>query len=114
MPAKAQFPMTMPGGDIMPHMSARNRTRMMDLVFEGSGGFDRLLAFAEKNDENYTVFFKEWAKGAVRSSNVEVGVSEGVENLLDRLDARDKAANAQVINADFTEVFDATPEDTDE
>lgn len=78
----------------MPHMSARLRTETIDALFVASGGFERAQAWIEKNDANYAEFFKIWAKGAVRSSNVEVGVSEGVEALLDKLDQSERAAAA--------------------
>lgn len=91
----AQFPVAMPSGDLMPHMSARLRTATIDALFVASGGFEKAQAWIEKNDENYADFFKIWAKGASRSTNVEVGVSEGVEALLEKLDA---GARAPVIN----------------
>lgn len=85
----------------MPHMSARMRTETIDALFEASGGFERAQAWIEASPDNYTEFFKIWAKGAVRSSNVEVGVSDSVENLLDKLDQADRA---QTIDAEFVEL----------
>jgi len=77
----------------------------MDALFEGAGGFNRALAWIEKDDSNYGDFFKLWARGAVRATNLEVGVSEGVENLLDKLD---QAERAQTIDAVARVVEDDT------
>ena len=100
-----QFPVAMPGGGLMPHMSARLRTELVDALFVASGGFERALAWIERSDANYEVFFtKIWAKGAARSTNVEVGVSEGVEALLEKLDAGE---HAQVVNGTARVVEDA-------
>lgn len=89
------------GGGLLPHMSARLRTEIIDAVFHGSGGAERLLAWVDKSDENYAKFFEVWARGAVRSTNVEVGVSDSVENLLEKLD---RADNAKLIDGEATEV----------
>ena len=98
------LPVALPGGSLLPHMSARLRTETIDALFVGSGGYEKALAWIEKSDENYAEFFKIWAKGAVRSTNVEVGVSEGVESLLEKLDAADRA---KTIDATAREVEDA-------
>ena len=89
------------GGGLLPHMSARLRTEIIDAVFHGSGGAERLLAWVDKSDENYGKFLEIWARGAVRSTNVELGVSEGVEAMLEKLD---RAQNAQLIDSEATEV----------
>lgn len=100
----SHLPVALPGGSLLPHMSARLRTETIDALFVGTGGFNRALAWIEKSDDNYGEFFKIWAKGAVRSSNVEVGVSEGVEKLLDQLDERERA---KTIDATATVIPDA-------
>lgn len=71
---------------------------MMDALFEGAGGFDRALAWIEKNDDNYAEFFKLYARGQARATNVEHNMGEGVEKLLEQLDERERAENAMVIN----------------
>lgn len=88
-----QFPMTVPGGALMNHVSARLRQETVDAVFQASGGFDRLLAFTERNEDNYKFFLQHmWAKGLPRVSNAEVSVDAGgVEELLSRLDAGESA-----------------------
>jgi hypothetical protein len=86
------LPVTMPDGQLMPHMSARARTAMVDAVFQGAGGFERMLAWVEKSDENYGEFLtKIWAKGAAKVSSTELNVSGGVEDLLAKLDAGEHA-----------------------
>lgn len=76
-------------------MSARLRTEIIDAVFEGVGGAERLRAWVEASDANYAEFVKMWARGAVRSTNVELTASEGIENLLEKLD---RAENATLID----------------
>ena len=87
----------MPGGPLMPHMSARLRTETMDALFVGAGGFDRALAWINASDDNYAEFFKMWGRGAVRSTNVELSADESVEALLSKLDAGE---HARVINGE--------------
>lgn len=93
----SHLPIAMPGGAMMPHISARLRTEMIDALFVGSGGFERAQAWIDKSDDNYGEFFKIWAKGAVRSTNVELSADSSVESLLLELDA---GQHARVINND--------------
>lgn len=97
--------MTMPGGQMLPHMSARMRTETIDALFVGVGGYERARAWIEASDANFGEFFtKVWAKGAARHSNVEHNIGDGVEGLLAKLDEAERANNAQVINGDAVEV----------
>lgn len=82
-------------------MSARMRTEIIDAVFDGVGGAERMRAWVEASDENYAEFIKLWARGAVRSTNVELTASEGIENLLEKLD---RADSAKLIDGTATEV----------
>lgn len=84
---------------MMPHMSARMRTQTMDALFEGAGGFDRALAWIEESSDNYGEFFKIWSKGQARTTNVELGLSDSIE---DKLKALDQASNEKVIAGEFT------------
>ena len=80
------LPVAMPDGQLMPHLSARHRTAMVDAVFEGTGGAERLMAWANQK-ENYEVFItKLWAKGMAKSSSVEVSSTQSVEDLFGQLD----------------------------
>jgi hypothetical protein len=99
------LPATLPGGDLLPHMSAKRRRQTIDALYVGAGGDARALDWINKSDENYGEFFKIWAKGEAKATSVEVGVGEGVEDLLDRLD---RAENAQLINGTVTEIEDAS------
>ena len=94
------LPVALPGGEMLPHLSARMRTRTIDALFEASGGFDRALAWIETSDENFGEFFtKVWAKGAAKPMSVEHTASEGVEALLEKLDQAER------------ETIDITPRD---
>lgn len=101
----SHLPTSLPDGSLLPHVSAKLRTQTIDAVFEGVGGAERLRGWVEASDENYGTFLQIWARGAVRSSNVEVGVSEGVEALLDKLD---RADNAKMIDG-TAQVLDGEP-----
>lgn len=91
----SHMPIAMPGGSMMPHLSARMRTEMVDMLFVGSGGFERALAWINKDDDNYGEFFKIYAKGAIRASSLELTTDDSVEAALAKLDAGE---HAKVIN----------------
>jgi hypothetical protein len=76
---------------MMPHVSAKLRTEMIDALFIGAGGFERAQAWIDKSDDNYGEFFKIWAKGAVRSTNIELSADDSVEAMLAKLDAGEHA-----------------------
>jgi len=91
--------MTVPGGGLLPHVSARLRQETVDAVFMAAGGFDKLLAFTERSEDNYKFFLQHlWGKGLPRVTNAEVSVdADGVEALLAKLDAGE---HARVISPD--------------
>lgn len=87
---------------MLPHMSSRRRHEICDVVFEMAGGVDRLAHVVNKSDENFMDFVKNiWAKGLPRAVAMEHNVSEGVEALLEKLDA---AERAQTIDGVATEL----------
>ncbi len=93
----------MPGGELLPHMSARRRTEIIDAVFEDAGGAERLSAWVRKNDENYADFvLKIWGKGAARVTNMEVTASDGIESLLKKLDERERQRESNIIDSTCT------------
>lgn len=87
------LPTQLPGGDLMPYMSAVARQAMVDAVFHHVGGFRRMAAWVEKDDANYGDFLiKIWAKGAIRSTQVEnLTPPTAIEDLLAKLDAGEHA-----------------------
>lgn len=88
------------GGALLPHLSARRRTEVVDTVFNMVGGVERMADWANK-PENYGEFLtKVWAKGMAKPMHVELTQSESLEGLLDRL----ASENAKVINGDATEI----------
>lgn len=98
------FPMTLPGGQLMPHMSARRRHEICDTVFEMLGGTERLHHEANRDREAYWDFMKLWSKGLPRAVATEHSVDkDSVEEMLKKLD---NAANAQVISGNMTDVID--------
>lgn len=85
----SKMPVPVPGGSLLPHMSARARTQTVDALFEGCGGYDRALQWIEADDENYGKFFVHiWAKGVERPVHMEHGMDDGMEAALARLDTR--------------------------
>lgn len=98
-------PVTLPGGMLVPFMSARRRHEICDIVFENLGGAQRLEHEANKDQDSFWKFMGLWSKGLPRAATTEHTVDNGLETLLDKLD---KAANAKVIDGSFTEVPDAT------
>lgn len=99
----SNMPVPVPGGSLLPHMSARARTQTVDALFKGCGGYDRALQWIEANDDNYGKFFVNiWAKGVERVAHVEHGMDDGMEAALARLDARAPADPTQAIDAEFS------------
>lgn len=74
-------------------------------AYEEMGGLPRFVAWAEKNpDEFYTKVFPK-----IIAKPVEHTVSDGVESLLDRLDAADRrvaADDANATDAEYEEISD--------
>lgn len=104
-----KLPITLPGGQLMPHMSARRRHEICDTVFEMLGGVERLRHEANRDREAYWDFMKLWSKGLPRAVATEHSVNnESVEDLLKKLDQHE---NTQVINGTATRVGE--PEITD-
>lgn len=85
----------------MPYLSAKRRHEICDTVFEMVGGVERLAHEANRNSDAYWEFMKLWSKGLPRAVATEHSASEGVENLLDKLDRAEKAT---LIEGTATEV----------
>ncbi len=96
-----KLPIALPGGDLMPHMSARRRHEICDTVFEMLGGVERLHHESNRDQESYWRFMSMWQKGLPRAVATQHSVdNESVEKLLERLD---RAAHAQdVTDASYT------------
>lgn len=90
----SHLPISMPNGNLLPHLSARMRTETIDAVFHDIGGAQAMSDWAR---DNKTEFYQMWGRGAVRSTNVELSSDGSLESLLDRLDAGE---NAKVISPD--------------
>lgn len=100
------FPSVLPGGALMPHMSARQRTQVIDALFEATGGFEKAQAWIEKSDDNYAEFFKIWAKGAQRATSVEVSANGDLADIIKRLDEEDRMKAATVIEGTVTDAVE--------
>lgn len=93
--APKNLPITLPGGALMPHMSARRRHEICDTVFEMLGGVERLHHEANRDQDSYWKFMGMWQKGLPRAVATEHSVDrESVEELLKKLD---RGENAQDI-----------------
>jgi hypothetical protein len=101
--------MTLPGGALMPHLSARRRHEICDTVFEMLGGVERLHHEANRDREAYWDFMKLWSKGLPRAVATEHSVSENsVEAMLEKLD---RAQNAKTINGTAQDITDIEPDE---
>lgn len=89
--SREKLPIALPGGHLMPHMSARRRSEVVDMVFEQIGGVERMVAWAEKPDNTGDFYTKVWAKGLPKNISTEHNLGGGVEELLDQLDRAEKA-----------------------
>ncbi len=98
------LPTSLPGGELLPHMSARRRHEVCDIVFENIGGVERLTHEAGRDREAYWEFMKLWSKGLPRAVATEHTVSDGLESMLERLDASERAT---LIEGSCEEVPDA-------
>lgn len=70
---------------------------MVDMVFEEIGGFQRFADWARREE---TEFYRIYARGAVRSTNVEMSNVMSPEDIIARLDAGE---HAKVISPDVGE-----------
>jgi hypothetical protein len=104
--ARPALPIALPGGQLMPHMSARRRHEIMDTVFEMTGGVERLAHQVNKDDSSYWEFMKLWGKGLPRAVATEHSATAGVEQLLDKLDALDRSDNATVIDGNVIDIVE--------
>lgn len=99
-PPPAQLPAPLPqsvGGELMPFLSAKRRTEIIDRVFEASGGETRMVEWVEASDDNRGKFYGWFVKGAFRGAAPAPAENNGskIEELLARLDAGE---GAKVIN----------------
>lgn len=101
------FPAVAPGGELIPHLSARYRRQQMDMLYEAMGGFDKALAYYQKNDENYGRFMDQYWKGQAKAVTTEVTAGDDLSGLIKKLDQEDRMKNATVIDATATEISDA-------
>lgn len=98
-------PLALPGGALMPHLSARRRHEICDTVFEMLGGVERLHHEANRDRESYWEFMKMWQKGLPRAVATEHSANtDSMEKLLDRLDERERGA--KTIDGHAREVTD--------
>lgn len=105
-PARPSRGMTLPtfgadsDGAVIPHAGRYARECVLT-AFEMIGGVDRMAAWA---DENPTDFFTKLYPKVI-TKEVEIQASEGVEELLLRLDRADRSAGP-TLEADFEIVED--------
>ena len=107
MSDRIPLPSSLPGGFMQPFMSKRRLMQQFDTVDEMLGGDMRLYDEANKSSEAYWEFKKLQVKMMPRETLAQHGLSEGVESLLDRLDAEERA---KTIEGGFVEIIDAPQE----
>lgn len=108
----AQFPAAVPGGELIPYLSPKQRGALMDFVYRETGGAQGMVDWIKRDDAHRGQFYKMWSKGAARpSSDTEAEKKDGrIEQLLARLDAGESATvingTARVVEADTPESGD--------
>ncbi len=87
------------GGELMPFLSAKRRTEIIDRVFEATGGEREMAAWVDRSDDNRAKFYGWFVKGAFRGSAPVPAADNGskIEEMLARLDAGE---GAKVISND--------------
>lgn len=100
------FPSVLPGGALMPHLSARYRRQQMDALYEAVGGFDKALAYIEKSDENYGKFLEQYWKGQAKAVSVEHNADGDLADIIKKLDEEDRFKKAKIIEGTVTDVPD--------
>lgn len=104
--AHEKLPLILPGGTMLPHMSARRRHEILDTAFEMCGGVERLVHETNRNPESYWEMMKLWGKGLPRAVATEHSATAGVEDLLGKLDALERSDNAKVIDGSAVEIIE--------
>ena len=101
-----KLPTVTPTGDMLMHMSAKRRTRVIDNVFEMVGGEERLAHEATKSSDGYWQFMKIWGRGVARVQSTEHSVNTAsVEDLWAKLDERKRSGHdTNVIEAEVVDV----------
>jgi len=98
-----KLPQSAPDGTIMTNAAKYSRNAVLS-VYEMIGG---TVAFAEWAEMNRTDFYKTMF-GKTIQRDVEVGVTDDVESLLERLDAKKQVKSDEMtIDAEFEMVGDA-------
>lgn len=96
-----KLPTTLSDGSLLPYMSPKDREKQNALVFHASGGFDREVAILKgDNDKFHDVYMNTFVKRLPKPETT-IGLSDGVEAILERMDAADRAL---VINSTAVEV----------
>lgn len=87
------LPVVLPAGGMLPHLSGRMRTAVVDAVFIMIGGTERLADWATKNPTDF--YTKLWGKGMSKPISLEVSDGNSLEDLLAALDGGE---HAKIIN----------------
>lgn len=82
---------------MLAHTSPRFRTQQMDLIYALTGGVERAVAWADESSENYGKFLALWARGQMRTNNVELNAGSSIEDMLRAIDSGD---HARVVSPD--------------
>lgn len=91
------FPTAMPGGEIVPYLSPKQRSALFDYVYRETGGAEAMVDWVKRSDENRRSFYGWYSRMTARPAEAtdEEKNKGSIEDLLARLDAGE---NATVIN----------------
>lgn len=105
-----KLPTTLSNGMMLPHMSARRRHEVGDIVFEMLGGVQRLHHEANRDSDSYKWFVGTvWAKGLPRAVATESTNAGGVEDMLERLEKVEAAEKSKTIDGCASDITDVEP-----
>lgn len=102
---KRMPPMATPSAGLVPYLSPKAKQQEIDAVYYEMGGRKNYRAWAEANPGEY--YTKHWLRNVPRPVLEDQPSGSSMEDLLDKVETLERAANAKTINGECTVVEDA-------
>lgn len=99
-----KLPTVASDGSLLPFLSPKQRELQAWAIYQNSGGDARMVAILQTDADKFYDFGKDLHLKRLQKPDTNIGVSDGVEALLEKLDAADRAT---LIDSTATEVTDA-------